>query len=364
MKIAILGSRGIPASYGGLETSIQETTVRFVQMGIDTTVYCRRNHYKDKISNYESVKLIYLPSIKTKHFDTITHTLLSVIHSIFKKFDIISIYGVGNSIFLPFYRLMGIPVIINVDGADWKRKKWGKFAQWFLKTSRFIAVRFSNYYIVDNELLASEYTNKYGKKAIYIPYGAQSDIHYNPEVLNKYELIANGYIIFVGRFVKEKGIDFLVKNFERTITDRKLVIVGGNALDKEYEQEIKRTKDGRIIFTGFLYGNDYESLLKCASFYVSCSFLEGTSPSLLSAMAINGFALVSDLEENLEVLKGTCATFKTGNSNDFRTKLNYYLNNPEVIEIERVKTKELFNKYYNWEKITKQYTDLFDKLKK
>jgi glycosyltransferase involved in cell wall biosynthesis len=166
----------------------------------------------------------------------------------------------------------------------------------------------------------------------------------------------------VGRFVKEKGIDFLIENFEKVNTSKKLVIVGGNDIDKEYEQQLKSTKDERIIFTGFLYGNDYESLLSSALFYVSCSLLEGTSPSLVNAMSINGFALVSDLEENCEVLRGACATFKTADSNDFIKKVTYYLNNPYIIETERCKTREIVSKYYSWEKITGRYIELFEKV--
>jgi glycosyltransferase involved in cell wall biosynthesis len=364
MKIAIIGTRGIPASYSGFETSVQETAIRFVQKDIETIVYCRANHYSKRLKDYKGVKLVYLPSIKSKHLDTLSNTLLSFLYLIFKKYNIVIVYGVGNALFIPLIKLTGTPVVSIVDGADWERKKWGKFAKGFLKFSRFFAVNFSNYYVVDNELLVEEYYKRFGEKPVYIPYGANLYFTNNMVFLKKYGLEDNKYIIFVGRFVKEKGIEFLIENFEKVKTNIKLVITGDNVTDKEYVEKIKSTKDHRIIFTGFLYGEEYETLLHNALFYISCSFLEGTSPSLLSAMAINGFALVSDLKENLEVLKGSCATFKTGDGAEFKNKLECYLNNSSVIETEREMTKNIVHQFYNWEKITEQYISLFNAILK
>lgn len=364
MKIAIIGTRGIPASYSGFETSVQETAVRFVKKNIDTIVYCRANHYKSKMDEFCGVKLVYLPSIKSKHLDTVTNTLLTFFHLIMKKYDVVIVYGVGNSLFIPLIKLFSKPVISIVDGADWERKKWGKFAKGFLKFSRYFAVTFSNYYVVDNELLVEEYFKRFKKRPVYIPYGANLNFNNNIEYINKYGVEENKYIIFVGRFVKEKGIEFLIESYEKVTTDTKLIIIGDNITDSDYVAKLKSTKDPRIIFTGFLYGEEYETLLHNALFYVSCSFLEGTSPSLLSAMAINGFALVSDLKENLEVLKGSCATFRTGSQDDFRNRLSYYLNNVHTIEAERDKTKDIVNRYYNWEIITEQYISLFEKIVK
>jgi glycosyltransferase involved in cell wall biosynthesis len=279
-----------------------------------------------------------------------------------RKYDFIILYGVGNSIFIPFLKLMKYPVIAVVDGADWERKKWGFFAKIVLKISRILAVKYSNFYVVDNEILAKEYEKRFNKKAVYIPYGANTNFTNDVQLLKEFGLIKKKYIIFVGRFVKEKGIDFLISNFEKVTTEFKLVIVGDNNLDIEYVKFLKSTKDKRIIFTGFLFGSSYETLLHNALFYVSCSFLEGTSPSLLSAMAINGFALVSNLKENIEVLKSSCATFKVGDALDFQKKLLYYLTNTEIVEYERIKTREIVSKYYNWDKITEQYIQLFNSM--
>jgi glycosyltransferase involved in cell wall biosynthesis len=364
MKIAIIGTRGIPASYSGFETSVQETAVRFAKNGYDISVYCRSNHYKEKLDSYQSVKLIYLPSLKTKFFDTVSHTLLSIFSAAIKRYDAIILYGVGNSIFIPLLKLFGFPVISVVDGADWERAKWGKFAKWFLRFNRWFSVRFSDYYVVDNELLAKRYEEEFHKKPVYIPYGANKKSVPEREILEKLGLKEKEYIIFIGRFVKEKGIEFLIENFKKTNSGMKLVIVGGNDVDKEYENSLRALGNEEVIFAGFLYGPDYEYLLSKSLFYVSCSFLEGTSPSLLSAMSLNGFALVSDLDENLETLKGSCCTFKTGNSQDFIEKANYLFNHKEMIEAEHIKTQKVVDTYYDWDKITNKYIDLLNTFEK
>ena len=357
-KIIIIGSRGIPASYGGFETSVEETSIRFVKRGYEVEVHCRRHHYRERPKELKGVRLKYVPSVENKFLDTITHTALSTVLMFFSRVDYIILYGVGNSCLIPFLRLRGVPVIAVVDGADWERAKWNGFARWFLRMNRYFAVHFASHYVVDNEFLAEAYRTRFAKPPVYIPYGANEVYPYDDRVIHKFGLKEREYIIFVGRFVKEKGIDILIRAFEQITTNKKLIIVGDNDIDRKYADYIRSTTDSRIVFTGFLYGGEYESLLQKALFYVSASLLEGTSPALLSAMAINGFALVSDLRENQEVLKGSCQTFRTGDVIELRDKLAYYISNPEVIDIQREKTKEIVNKYYNWDEITNRYQSL------
>lgn len=361
-KIAILGTRGIPASYSGFETSVQETAVRMADRGFDVTVFCRSNHYNQKLDNYKKVKLKYISSFKSKHLDTVTNTFLSIFNLGFKKYDVVILYGIGNAYFIPIINLLTNNVISVVDGADWEREKWSAFAKMVLSFGRWFAVHFADYYVVDNELLAKDYKNRFKNEPVYIPYGATFPETYNESVLTKYNLQPNKYIVFIGRYVKEKGIEFLIENFKKINSSKKLLLIGGNETDKKYEGYLKNLEASNIIHLGFVYGEEYEAILKYAQFYVSGSFLEGTSPSLLSAMAINGFALVSNIPENIEVLKNTCATYKVGDNADLQEKLNYYLKNESVVENEREKTKEIINKYYTWEKITDQYIALFNKM--
>ncbi len=361
-KIAILGTRGIPASYSGFETCVEETSKRFAENGYEVTVFCRSNHYDFKLKNYKGVNLKYIPSIKSKYLDTLTSTFCSLLYVAKTNYDILILYGIGNAYYLPILKLFCKNIISVVDGADWGRAKWGLVAKFVLRNGRAFVINFSSYYVVDNELLSKDYEKRFYKAPVFIPYGANIPDFYDEAVLKKYSLEKKKYVIFIGRFVKEKGIEFLIKNYSQLDTYIKLVVVGGNDTDKNYVEKLKAVKDDRILFPGFIFGEEYESLLKYAKFYVSCSFLEGTSPSLISAMAINGYAFVSDLPENLEVLKGTCQTFKTGDSADFKKKLSILLDGNVDIDLERSKTSEVINNYYTWEKITERYIELFNKM--
>lgn len=359
ISVSILGSRGIPAHYSGFETAIQEIAIRLKSRGMYITVYCRNSYFVKKNPEFQGVKLKYLPSIRTKHLETLSHTLLSAIHSIFNKCDVIILFGVGNALFTLLYKIFSIPVIAVVDGADWKRKKWNRFSKTFLKLSFKLCARFSTIYVVDSRLLQVKYSKTMTNSPVYIPYGSKESENQNESLLNKYGLQKREYVIFIGRFEQEKGIEFLIRNYNDLPTDCKLVLVGGNDMNPEYETKLKKlAQDDKIVFLGFIYGEDYEALLAYALFYVTCSLLEGTSPSLLAAMSLNGFALTSDIEENLETLKGSCDSFKSGDDRDFREKILYYINNPNLVESQRACTKKIVRLHYNWNLITDQYEKL------
>lgn len=362
-SIAILGTRGLPATYSGFETSVEETASRFVARGHRARVYCRSHHYSTRAETHRGAELVFLPSIKTKHLDTFSHTLLSVLHVLFHRCDAVILYGLGNAAFIPLLRLFSIPVIAVLDGADWRRGKWGRLARLFLKGSRRIAVRSASRYVVDNRRLAEEYRRELGGDPVHIPYGAKLRTPVDPSVLERYGLTRRDYVIFVGRFVKEKNVEMLIESYMRLETSKKLVVVGGNPLDADYERRIRAMGDSRILFTGMVYGSDYESLLSEALFYVSCSGLEGTSPSLLSAMALNGFALVADIEENRETLRGSCATFAVDDGRELRERLAYYLSRPDEVDRARNETKRIVERHYDWERIAERYLEIIDGLR-
>ena len=173
---------------------------------------------------------------------------------------------------------------------------------------------------------------------------------------------AREYVIFVGRFVPEKNIETLIESYCGLGTDKKLVVVGGNPLDPAYERRIRNMGDGRVVYTGMVYGADYETLLSQAAFYVSGSGLEGTSLSLLSAMALCGFALVADIEENRETLAGTCATFAAADGEDLRQRLAYYLDHPDEVDRARSETQRVVEEHYDWERIADQYLAIINGL--
>ncbi|PEO66116.1 glycosyl transferase family 1 [Bacillus toyonensis] len=362
MKITILGIKGIPANYGGFETCVDETATRMVKEGHEVTVYCRKNNIKYKDNAYKGVKLVKLSSLSNKSLDTLTHTLFSILHCVFKKQDVIHVYGVGNSIFLPILKLFRKRVMISVDGLDWKRGKWGKFGSWFLRTSEKLAIKYADEVIIDSIEVQKYYKEKYGLDSKYIPYGATTKKEEGVGALEKYNL-GKPYILFVGRLIPEKGIHYLIDAYKQLTENTKeavdLVIVGDDLYKGEYAEKLKANQSHNIKFLGFIYGKEYREICSNALVYVQPSDLEGTSPSLLASMGFGNCVLVSNIPENLETIGNAGLSFNSGDIKDLSNKLETLVNDIEKINYYRKKATERIEKTYNWDNVTKALLGLY-----
>jgi glycosyltransferase involved in cell wall biosynthesis len=367
MKIAILGTRGIPANYSGFETSVEETSVRLAQRGHEVTVYCRASHVRRAEKEYRGVKLVVLPSIRSKHLDTPSHTTLSVLHllSSHSRPDLIQIYGVGNSLWLPVLRLARQPIVIVVDGLDWKRAKWGRFASRYLRAAERLAVRGANEYVVDSQIVADYYRRQFTKPPVYIPYGANiPEVAEADNLVRSFGLVPDRYVLFVGRLVPEKGVHHLIRAFESVATDMQLAIVGDNVHDQTYVQALKSTRDPRVKFLGFQYGAAYQQLSSHAYLYVQPSELEGTSPALLGAMGFSNCVLVSDIPENCETIGAAGVTFRQKDPQDLARRLQELIDAPETVQAYKRQAQEHVARHYSWDTITDDYERLFQRLSK
>ncbi len=359
MKIAIIGTRGIPASYSGFETCVHETSINFAASGHQVRVYCRRGRVGNDITKLKGIDLVFLPFIKGKNIETFSHTLISVIHIFFNRVEVVQVYGAGNGWFIPLLRLFGIPVIFMIDGLDWHRAKWNRLAKIFLKYGGYIGARFAKYSVSDSKhvisILSSEFPNL---KFVYIPYGANILGAADSEISGKLDVIKDDYFLFVGRFVPEKNVLLLVKAFEKAETKKKLVLIGGSAYTDDYEASIRKTSCDRIVFAGFIYGSEYEQILKRCFAYIQPSALEGTSPSLLAAMGAGAAVLVSDIPENREVVNSAGFYFKTNDGEDLTKMINWLDKNPDSVVLKRGKSIERVSKYFAWNVVSKSFLDL------
>ena len=337
---------------------------RLVEKGYDVGVYCRKHIIKYKEKTYKGIKIIRLFSIANKYLDTPVSTLISLFHLIFHPVNVVQLYGIGNSIFIPLLKLFRYKVVSVVDGLDWKRGKWGRFASWFLRTSEWFAVLFADYYVVDSQEVVKYYKKKFPwSNPIYVPYGANVISLKETEVPKKYNLKPQKYALFVGRLVPEKGVHHLIKAFESLKTDFQLAIVGDNIYDRGYVESLKATKSENIKFLGFVYGNDYVQLCANAYLYVQPSILEGTSPALLTAMALGNCVLVSNIPENLETIGTAGISFDIEKQEKgLREKLQYLLENPDVVDKFRKEAVERILQNYSWDKVTEDYEKLFIQL--
>ena len=226
LRVALLGTRGVPASYSGFETCAEELGARLAARGHAVTVYCRVPHISHAGRHYRGMRLVKLPTIRQKHLDTIAHSFLSSIHALFMGYDVALYFNVGSGLVSWIPRLGGQRVVLNVDGLDWKRKKWGRFARWFIRTSERWATRCAHRVVTDSRRVQQYYLTRYGADSAYIAYGAEAVAAPPGPHLARHGLEPGRYVLFVGRLVPENCAHHLVEAFDGLATDLKCVIVG------------------------------------------------------------------------------------------------------------------------------------------
>ena len=362
MRLAILGTNGIPARHGGFETCVENTAPRLAEKGHMVTVYCRSRNVKCPHSTYRGVCLVKLPSLSSKSLETISHTFVSSIHATTKNWDLIHVYGAGNAIWLPYLRLLARKVVISVDALDWKRKKWGSIISNYLRMSERWAIRWADAVVVDSKVIQKYYLSQYGKETSYIAYGADTEPVADFEEVLKFGLRPRGYILFVGRLVPEKGIHTLIEAYNGLTTDMPLVIVGGNWFDHSYENQLRRMASPNMRFLGFVYGEAYAQLNSNAYAYVQPSEVDGTSPALLGAMGYENCVIVNSIPENLETIGDAGLSYALNDVEDLRRVLDLVLVNPEMVSEFRERAKERVKRYYTWDKVVNDLDALYQRL--
>jgi len=363
MRIAFLGTMGIPARYGGFETCVEELATRLARQGHEITVYCGYWGSKPQTENYKGVKLVFVPCLKNKFLDFPFRTLLSMLDVFRRRVDIAHFYGSDSWPYTLITRLMSKKTVVTLDGLPWNRSSYPPLVRRILrKTARF-AFYFPNVTIVDSKTVQNWYRANFGRLANYVPYGANVDLSLpDMKILSKKGLRYRKYILFVGRLVREKGVHYLVEAFGKIKTDFDLAIIGGDPYGKEYESVLKKNASANVKFLGYLYGDDYQNLCKCAYVYVTPSDLEGTSPALLTAMALGKCVLVSDIPENLETIGDAGFSFKHGDIENLQAKLQFLLSSPQEIDRVERKAVERIQKYYDWDIITEKMRKIYDAL--
>ena len=362
MHIAILGTRGVPANYGGFETCAEEISVRMSEKGHKTTVYCRKNDYEDRPPQYRGVNLVYLPCIKGKITETFSHTLFSIMHSLFIKTDVIYVMNAANGPLCIIPRILGKKVIINVDGLEWKRKKWGYIAKKYYLFSEWFCSIIATRIISDAIGIKEYYLNKYNTDSTFIAYGANIEKSTKVELLIEYGLKPDEYLFVASRLEPENNADITVRAMELLQTNKKLVIAGGANYKSEYIKSIMNTNDERIIFLGPVYAEGHIKELHCNCFaYIHGNEVGGTNPALLKAMGYGNMVFASDNVFNNEVLSDAGISYKKDPS-DLATKLQKIIDNPEIREEYKHKAVNRIKQCYTWEKITNDYIKLFKSL--
>ena len=365
LRVAFLGTRGIPANYSGFETFVEQLSVRLAERGHRPIVFNRYPFVALRERFHRGVRIIRLHTIRTKSLDTLFHTFLSCLLLPFVKPDVVYICGVGNAIFCAFVRLLRIPVILNVDGEDWARAKWSGFAVWWLKKSERWAARFADVVIADSQVIAARYAKVYALETKFIPYGANVDLApAGTATLDRFGLIENRYILFAGRLVPENSAELLINAFrELDAPDLKLAIVGDAPYAEEYKARLHAFADERVVFTGYAFGDAYRELSRHCLFFVLPSGIDGTRPVLLDQMGFGNCVVVRSSPANVEVIGDAGRSFDAAGGEAALAKvMQRLLLNPAEIATCKAAAISRVRERYDWERVTDEYLALFVQL--
>jgi glycosyltransferase involved in cell wall biosynthesis len=359
IKIAMFGIKGIPVP-AGAENVAEQVGSRLVERGHQVTVYVRPHYTPRTLKEYKGIRLVHLPSIPTKNLDAITHSFFASLACMAEKPDIVHIHATGNSIYALFPRLRGIPTVVQSHGLDWQRAKWGKLARAYLKMTDYTTVRFPSITTAVSRKMQKYYQDKYQRPVMYIPNGVEPCQRVEPREILRYGLKGNDYIFFAARLVPEKGCHYLIRAYQALgVTDKKLVIAGDGSYGDAYAEELKKSASDRVLFLGFVQGRLMDELLSNAYLYVLPSEIEGLSTGLLEAMNHNNCVLVSDIEENVEVIGEAGVTFRSGSIEDLKSKIRFLLQNKDLVQDYRNQAKGAVVERYNWCRVTDQYEALY-----
>lgn len=361
MRVAMIGLRGIPAKSGGVENVVEHLAPLLVKEGCEVTVYCRNPYCKERLKEFKGVKLRYLPTINTKHTEALVHSFLATCDALFRDYDIVHYHAMANGLFSLIPRLAGKKTIVTLHGLDYEREKWGKLAKMYLKFCERAIIVFPNKIISVSEKIKRHYKKHYNKDIIFIPNGVNISKPRRISNLKRFGLKRNDYILFLSRIVPEKEVHTLIEAFKKTNTTLKLVIAGDATHTEDYLKKVKQLakNDKRIIFTGPLYGDDKLEAFSNARFFVLPSTIEGLPVVLLEAMSFGLYPLVSDIEENLDVIKNYGVSFKVRDSSDLKDKLEYLINNPSITKKKGKLCKEVVIKHYGWKEIARKTLNVY-----
>jgi glycosyltransferase involved in cell wall biosynthesis len=360
MKIAILGTRGIPANYGGFETFAEQLGTRLAARGHAITVYGRKHYSTTSEPTYKGVNLVVLSTIRHKYFDTVIHTLLSILHATPRRYDAILICNAANSVFSFIPRLFGTPTLVNVDGLERKRKKWNWMGRQYYLISEWLSTFLPTAIVTDAKVIQDYYATRYRKESEMIAYGAEVARRADPEKLLKFDLRPNRYALYVSRLEPENNAHLVIEAYGRVNTDMPLVIVGGAPYADEYIARLKSVKDPRVKFLGFVFGEDYRALQQNAYCYIHATEVGGTHPALIEAMGAGNCTLTLATPENVEVIGDAGLSYKS--AEELSLYLQRVIDDPAIIAEYRHRAMDRVNERYNWERITDRYEELLARL--
>jgi glycosyltransferase involved in cell wall biosynthesis len=363
LSIAILGTRGVPARYGGFETFAAELGTRLVQDGHDVTVYCRSSLYGDVGREWNGIRRVELPSIRHKYLDTISHAFLPALHAVTQRYDVVLLCNAVNSVVIPILKLRRLKVAINVDGIERRRKKWNILGRFMYQLGESCSVRFADAIVADAEVIASYYARRHGERSEVIAYGSDFPSEGDTDVLARFGLNSRGYILYVSRMEPENNPLKVVRSYRRSGVRTPLLMIGSAPYSAELLRQLQRETGNGVMWPGGVYDADYRTLQRNALLYVQATEVGGTHPALIEAMGSGGAVAALGTPENREVGSDSVIYFDFGGgTDDLAEILKKTLDVPAKLDVYRNKARQRAAEHYSWTGVTRQYEQLFERL--
>ena len=369
MNIVMLGHKRIPSREGGIEIVVEELSTRMAVLGHNVTCLNRGGEHvsgkefgAQKNDEHKGVKIKTVLTLDKKGLAAMTASVTGAIVAAFGKYDVVHFHAEGPCAMLWLPKLFGKRCIATVHGLDHQRAKWGKFAKAYIMLGEKCAVKFADEIIVLSKNVQQYFMDTYGRETVFIPNGvSEPEIKEASEIKEKFGLEKDGYILYLGRLVPEKGITYLIEAFKNVKTDKKLVIAGGSSDTESYANSLKELAKGdeRVVFTGFVQGRPLEELYSNAYIYVLPSDLEGMPLSLLEAMSYGNCCVVSDIPECAEVVEDKAATFEKGNIEALKNVLQKLCDDEALVFEYKKTSREFICDKYSWDDVTKRTLELY-----
>ena len=370
MKIAMFGQKRVPSREGGVEIVVEELSRRMAAQGHQVTCYNRRGHHvsgaqfdTDRLTEFEGVRLKSVWTLDKKGLAAMTSSLSAAFLCAFSDADVVHIHAEGPAFMCWLPRLFGKRVVVTVHGLDWQREKWKQgFASKYIHAGEKVAVKLAHQIIVLSQNTRDYFMDTYGRETVFIPNGVnRPEIRPAQQITEDFGLEKDGYFLFLGRLVPEKGVHYLVDAFLQTQTDKKLVIAGGTSGTDDYIEQLKRKAAGdeRILFSGFVQGQRLEELYSNAYTYVLPSDVEGMPLSLLEAMSYGNCCLTSTIPECTEVVEDHAVAFQKGDVADLARTLQWLCDAPQIVAGYQAGARDFICEKYNWDLVASQTMELY-----
>ncbi len=364
MKIGIIGSRGFPYVYSGYETFVAQLSLRLVQRGHNVTVYCHRGLFPDRPSVVNGVNLVYLPAIERKVLSQFSHSLLSTLHALLRRFDVLLYVNSANGPFGLVTSPLGIRTAINVDGLEWLRPKWRGLGSRYFRMSSWLSTKLFDAVITDSERMADIYQREFHSASTVIEYGAEKATSVQPDLIHRLGLQEREYFLIVGRLIPDNNVHLLVDGFLQSRSRRRLVVLGDVPYADTYADEVRRRKDERLLFPGYVRDPDTLRELYCNCYaYLHGHEFGGTNPALLKALACGCCVAALDTVFSKEVLSdGKYGVFFQKDSPSIAKTIEMLEQSPAKASQLRALAPRRIDERYTWERITDEYEKLFRRI--